>query len=118
MNLTSGIFTAPRPGIYFFLFTGLAKFPASKSLSILGVGLYLNKSRIVTGWVEESNSVDNQDSPLTLQSTLNLNKGDQVFLQIIRMSSGVSLLEDSNNYTHFTGFLLDEEIVPFLENDR
>ena len=74
MNLTSGKFTAPRTGIYFFSFTGNADFPASSSKVYLGVQLYLNGGRIGLGYVEESNTVANQNSPLTLQSTLNLNR--------------------------------------------
>jgi hypothetical protein len=111
MNLTSGIFTAPRNGIYFFSFTGVAKFPASSSLVGLGVGLYLNGVKIGRGYVEESNNVAGQDSPLTVQSTLNLKKGDQVWMAIDGMSTGVSLIDSGSHYTHFTGFMLQEEIV-------
>ena len=115
MNLTSGKFTAPRPGIYFFSFSGLAQFPVSSSRVQLGVALYLNGGLpIGLGYVNESNTVANQNSPLTLQSTLNLKKGDQVWVAINAMSSGAFLLDDSYHLTHFTGFMLEEEIAASL----
>jgi hypothetical protein len=112
MNLTSGKFTAPRPGIYFFSFSGLAEFPASSSLVNFEVHLYLNGGRIGLGFVEEANTVANQNSPLTLQSTLNLKKGDEVWLQTV--SSGAYLFDNSYHFTHFTGFMLEEDIVASL----
>ncbi len=114
MDLTSGIFTAPRPGIYFFSFTGLAYFPASSSRVYLGVGLILNGGLIGTGYVREENTASSQDSPLTVQSTLNLKKGDQVWVEIWLQRGTVSLVDSSAHFTHFTGFMLEEEIVASL----
>jgi hypothetical protein len=114
MNLTSGKFTAPRPGIYFFSFTGLADFPVSSSRVELGVSLYLNGGRIGVGEVEDSNTVAYQSSPLTLQSMLNLKKGDQIWVAISSQSTGTSLGDNGNHYNHFTGFMLEEEIVMSL----
>jgi hypothetical protein len=93
----------------------MAAFPSSSSSFVaLGVSLFLNGVKIGTGRVEEANTVDNQWSPLTLQLTLNLKKNDQVLVQIYTMSTGVKLLDDSLHFTHFTGFMLEEEIVASL----
>ncbi len=74
----------------------------------------MNGGRIGLGYVEESNNVANQDSPLTLQSTLNLKSGDQVWVAINYQSTGAYLYDDSDHFTHFTGFMLEEEIVASL----
>ena len=112
MNLSTGKFTAPAKGTYFFSFTGHAGFSTSSSVLSLGVGLYLNGNHIGWGFVEEYHTVNWQETPLTLQSTLSLQKGDQIWLQIRLISGGVSLYDDNDNHwTHFTGYILEEEIT-------
>jgi hypothetical protein len=113
MNLTSGIFTAPRPGIYFFSFAGVARLKSSSSV-YLDSDLYLNGYSIGRSNVYEANTPVDQYKPLTLQSTLNLKKGDQLWMQIAYSGTSSFLYDSSNHHTHFTGFMLEEEIVASL----
>ncbi|XP_046456651.1 uncharacterized protein LOC124203824 [Daphnia pulex] len=113
MDLASGKFTAPRPGIYFFSFTGTASLSASYSVWFYS-RLFLNGNVIGSSYVEENNGPVDQYNPVTLQSTLNLKTGDQLWVEINYGGGSSYLYDNSNRYTHFTGFMLEEEIVASL----
>ncbi|XP_046456949.1 uncharacterized protein LOC124204010 isoform X3 [Daphnia pulex] len=115
MDLTSGIFTAPRPGMYSFSFAGVAHLTSS-SFAWFYSDLFLNGNRIGSSHVEERNGPVDQWSPMTLQSTLNLKKGDRVWVQFTYSGSYLSsyLSDSSSHFTHFTGFMLEEEIAASL----
>jgi hypothetical protein len=105
MNSASGKFTAPRTGKYFFSLSGLVDFPSS-GYQNLEICLYKNGNVIARGYSDEA--ISQRDGFSSLQSTLDLRSGDQIWLEITSKSSGAFLW--GNLYTHFNGFLLEEDI--------
>lgn len=106
MNLQSGKFTAPRTGIYSFIFSGQIRFESS-SFEIVYCFLFKNGGLVKKSLAEHTGpEVDYE--PLILQSTLLLQLGDQIWVQMGEMEAGVSLI--GNNFTTFSGLLLEEDI--------
>jgi hypothetical protein len=112
MNFTSGKFTAPVAGKYFFSFTGLIQFRGSSTPQAGQVYMYKNGNLIARSYSDEINAA-NQYETISLQSTLNLSKGDQIWLEIDSLTPGTNL----NGYgcDHFNGFLLEEDISQFVK---
>ncbi|XP_032780852.2 uncharacterized protein LOC116919081 [Daphnia magna] len=110
MNLQSGKFTAPRTGIYSFIFSGLVTFSSTDHQS-LRCEFFKNGNRLHFCYADhpgQSILGPPEHESLILQSTLPLQLGDQIWVQIDYRGSGVYL--ESANYTYFSGLLLEEDI--------
>ena len=113
MDASSGIFTAPRNGVYSFQFSGIVFYPSSAGRIDIFLSLMLNGNQI-----GRSATDTNDDSSFythALQSTLELKMGDQVWINIVNVVSGSHLYDDVNHYSHFTGFLLQENVASSLK---
>ena len=113
MNLSTGIFTASRTGAYFFSFVGTGMVGGVKHCFISLV-LMCNGNVIGHGRSDETRpNLNSWDwETISIQSTLVLKEGDKIWVQIHNTSAAdVYLFDDPNNHhTHFTGWLLEEDI--------
>lgn len=112
-NSNSGKFTAPVKGKYCFTASGIpALSPSSSTRQDMDIGLYKNGALIGAAHSDEMNSIAQLHETFSLQSTLELQKGDQIWLEIANMSPGAIFW--GNGYAHFSGFILEEEISKSL----
>ena len=113
MNLTSGRFTAPRNGIYYFAFNGMAEFTSFDN-SYIRIGLSTSYN-VVLGTAYVSGSIadigDRKYSNPSIEVTTYLRAGDQVFLNI-EVNWYARLYEGGYNtyYNQFSGWQLQEDL--------
>ena len=97
MNLATGIFTAPRDGVYHFQFSGVADI-------YVDINLRLNGANIGVAYADVGNSGGVVTA--SLQSTLQLKSGDRVDIYLV----AGTLFDNSNRFSHFTGWLDEEDL--------
>ncbi|XP_059197174.1 heavy metal-binding protein HIP-like [Centropristis striata] len=94
-NPSTGFFTAPVRGVYYFQFT-----MCGHNAGYMGVQMYKNNQRIM--WNEEYKQESIYEY-LTNSVVLELMAGDEIHLTL---ASGHSLYDDTNNHNTFSGSLL------------
>ena len=97
MDTTTGIFTAPKPGIYYFAFSGIKEWGAGNTF------LYLQLNGNNTA-VAAATEIIGGLLAMTLHSTLKLQAGDKISLVLTQ-----GIVHDFfNSYSNFVGWLLEE----------
>ena len=94
INVDTGVFTAPRDGIYHFSLSGIK----DDSKIELQIYLRLNELAVGAGYVAKNSP----KSTYSLHSNLSLKKGDTIDIFLFK---GV-VYDSKSHYTHFTGALI------------
>jgi hypothetical protein len=103
MDIDMGDMHDTATGNLFFLIHGIGVYiKDSYSVEFLSY-LYLNNNEIGRSYIQENENPVNQFSPLTLQSTLNLKKGDRVWIEISFSGSSSYLFDDSHRHGFHVG---------------
>lgn len=98
MNLSSGIFTVLKNGVYYFSFTGM------KDSSDKEVVVYLRKNGVNMAKAQ-STSIEGS-TMLSFTSTLHLKVGDLIYAY---KTTGNLIDAADEMFTHFTGWIIEED---------
>jgi len=99
---STGIFRAPKPGIYHFLFHGYKDHDQAEALNI---DLRVNGVNVANAYGQY---FENVGIPVGVHSVVKLKTGDEVTL--IKYGEGW-LSDDDTPDTHYSGWLVEEELI-------
>ena len=102
-NMSSRSFIVPVPGIYHFHFSAV-KYPFGNNSQHLRIRLQVNDMN--TGTCAENSQGGGAGDVVSLSASLRLAAGDRVNLYLVNGG----LYDDHAQYTHFTGWLVEEEL--------
>ncbi len=100
MDLATGVFTVPVNGIYHFEFSAL-----KESSDINSVYVYLQLNGVDIG-ISYATNLPNFLSLNGISASLRLKIGDEV-----KLYKAGGTLDDDGPFTHFTGWLVEEDLV-------
>ena len=104
MNINTGVFTASRSGTYFFSFAFMADEP-NKPIVIFfrKNGEQVGAAQVFTN----SNAFSKMIFQSSMPAIFKLKAGDWV--DLYKKNVG-NIYDDANHYTHFTGWLMEEDL--------